>query len=136
MLAEWTTEAAMRIGVPLLTVGHAMLAMALVLGSGNITGRRGAGGARIIIALPAAHIAFLVIWQSLLRADARFALLLAASRRGKSLARPGLSRASIAVRASWRTPPAQRREAPPAPSPLFMHLRALTRQITSTITDL
>ncbi len=77
MLAEWTTEAAMRIGVPMLTLGHAMLAMALVLGSGNITGRRGAGGSWIIIAIPAAHIAFLVVLQSLLRSDARFALLLA-----------------------------------------------------------
>ena len=78
VLAEWTTEAAMRIGVPLLTLGHSLLAMALVLNFGNITGRRGAGGALTIIAIPAAHILFLVALQSLLRADARFVVLLAA----------------------------------------------------------
>ncbi len=77
LLAEWTTEAAMRVGVPLLTLGHCLLAMALVLRFGNITGRRGAGGALTIIAIPAAHILFLVTLQSLLRADARFVVLLA-----------------------------------------------------------
>jgi len=78
VLAEWTTEAAMRIGVPLLTLGHALLAMALVLNFGNITGRRGAGGALTIVAIPAAHILFLVALQSLLRADARFVVLVGA----------------------------------------------------------
>ncbi len=77
LLAEWTTEAAMRLGVPLLSLGHALLAIALTLTYGNITGRRGAGGSLLIVAIPAAHIVFLVALQSLLRADARFALLLA-----------------------------------------------------------
>jgi len=53
--------------------------MALGLRWGNVTGRRGAGGAWwTVAALPAAHIGFLVVLQSLLRADARFAILLAA----------------------------------------------------------
>jgi lipopolysaccharide export system permease protein len=77
LLAEWTTEAAMRVGVPLLTLGHALLAMALVLAFGNITGRRGTGGSLFVVAIPAAHILFLVALQSLLRADARFAFVLA-----------------------------------------------------------
>ncbi|HXY59266.1 MAG TPA: LptF/LptG family permease [Methylocystis sp.] len=77
-LATWATEAAMRLGVPLLALGHTLLAVALGLRWGNVTGRRGAGGAWwTIAALPAAHIGFLVALQSLLRADARFALLLA-----------------------------------------------------------
>ena len=77
LLAEWTTEAAMRLGVPLLALGHSLLAIALVLTYGNITGRRGAGGSALIVAIPAAHILFLVALQSLLRADARFVSLLA-----------------------------------------------------------
>ena len=78
LLAEWTTEAAMLMGVPLLTLGHTLLAIALVLSFGNITGRRGAGGALTIVAIPATHIVFLVTLQSLMRADARFILVLAA----------------------------------------------------------
>lgn len=77
LLAEWATEAAMRLGVPLLALGHSMLAMALMLAYGNVTGRRGSGGALLIFAIPAAHIVFLVALQSLLRADARFVFLLA-----------------------------------------------------------
>jgi lipopolysaccharide export system permease protein len=76
LLAEWTTEAAMRLGVPMLSLGHALLAIALVLTFGNITGRRGAGGSLLIVAIPAAHIVFLVVLQSLLRADARFAFVI------------------------------------------------------------
>jgi lipopolysaccharide export system permease protein len=67
----------MRLGVPLLALGHSLLAIALVLTYGNITGRRGAGGSALIVAIPAAHILFLVALQSLLRADARFVFLLA-----------------------------------------------------------
>ncbi len=77
-LAEWMTEAAMRLGVPLLSFGHTLLAMALTLRFGNVTGRRGGGGSWTIFALPATHIGFLVLLQSLLRADARFIFLLAA----------------------------------------------------------
>jgi len=77
LLAEWTTEAAMRMGVPLLALGHTLLAIALALTFGNVTGRRGAGGQLVVVAIPAVHIGFLVILQTLLRADARFAVVLA-----------------------------------------------------------
>jgi lipopolysaccharide export system permease protein len=77
LFAEWTTEAAMRLGVPLLALGHTLLAIALSLTFGNVTGRRGAGGQFIVVAIPAVHIGFLVILQTLLRADARFAVVLA-----------------------------------------------------------
>ena len=43
-LGEWTAEAAKRFGVPALAFAHTLLAMALVLTFGNITGRRGAAG--------------------------------------------------------------------------------------------
>jgi lipopolysaccharide export system permease protein len=78
LLAEWATEGAMRLGVPLLSFGHTLLAIALTLTFGNVTGRRGASSQLVIVAIPAAHIAFLVILQSLMRIDARFVAVLAA----------------------------------------------------------
>ena len=78
LLNEWMAEAAMRLGVPILALGHTLLAMALALTFGNVTGRRGAGGQLVIIAIPVVHIAFLVLLQTLLRADARLVVVLAA----------------------------------------------------------
>jgi lipopolysaccharide export system permease protein len=77
-LGEWMAEAAKRYGVPFLAVSHALLAMALVLTFGNVTGRRGAAGSLVIIAIPVVHIGFLVGLEALLRADPRFVALLAA----------------------------------------------------------
>jgi lipopolysaccharide export system permease protein len=77
-LGEWMAEAAKRFGVPLLSAAHTLLAMALILTFGNITGRRGAAGSLVIVAIPAAHLGFLVALEALLRADARFVVLLAA----------------------------------------------------------
>jgi len=76
---EWLAEAAKRFGVPLLAIAHTLLAMALTLTFGNITGRRGAAGGLTIIAVPTTHIAFLVALESLLRISAWFALLLLAA---------------------------------------------------------
>lgn len=78
LLGEWTTEAAMRLGLPALALGHTLLAIALVLTFGNVTGRRGASGSLVIVAIPAMHIVFLVLLQSMLRAEPRLAALLAA----------------------------------------------------------
>jgi lipopolysaccharide export system permease protein len=75
---EWMAEAAKRFGVPLLALAHTLLAMALTLSFGNITGRRGAAGGLTIIAIPAVHIGFLVGLESLLRVSAYFAPVLAA----------------------------------------------------------
>ncbi len=77
-LGEWSAEAAKRFGVPALALAHTLLAVALVLSYGNITGRRGAGGSLITIAVPSVHIAYLVALESLLRIDGRYAYLLAA----------------------------------------------------------
>lgn len=82
-MGEWTAEAAKRFGVPLLAVAHTLLAMALVLTFGNVTGRRGMAGSLVIIVIPIVHIAFLVALESLLRADARFFVLLAALAAGE-----------------------------------------------------
>jgi lipopolysaccharide export system permease protein len=78
LFGEWMAEAAKRFGVPLLAIGHTLLSMALVLTFGNITGRRGAAGSLVVFAAPVAHIGFLVGLESLLRLDARFALLFVA----------------------------------------------------------
>ncbi len=75
---EWVAEAAKRFALPLLAVAHTLLAVALTLTFGNITGRRGASGTLTIFAIPATHIAFLVGLESLLRISAYFALLLGA----------------------------------------------------------
>jgi lipopolysaccharide export system permease protein len=75
---EWMAEAAKRFGVPALALAHTLLAIALTLAFGNITGRRGASGSLPIVAVPAAHIVYLVALESLLRVNAWFALLLLA----------------------------------------------------------
>ncbi len=76
-LGEWMAEAAKRFGVPALAISHTLLALALVLTFGNITGRRGSAGL-FIAAVPAAHILFLVALEALLRVNGRFAILLIA----------------------------------------------------------
>jgi lipopolysaccharide export system permease protein len=82
---EWMAEAAKRFGVPALAIAHTLLAMALTLTFGNITGRRGAAGSLTIIAIPAAHIGFLVALESLLRISAWFAILLVAAAAAEAL---------------------------------------------------
>ncbi len=78
-LGEWMAEAAKRLGVPALALAHTLLAMALTLTFGNITGRRGAAGSLTIIAIPATHIGYLVALESLLRISPWFAVLLTAA---------------------------------------------------------
>lgn len=77
-LGEWSAEAAKRFGVPILALSHTLLALALGLTFGNITGRRGAGGGLMVMAAPTAHIIFLVGLESLMRLNWRYAFLLAA----------------------------------------------------------
>jgi lipopolysaccharide export system permease protein len=76
---EWMAEAAKRFGVPALALAHTLLAMALTLTFGNITGRRGAAGSLTIIAIPTVHIGFLVALESLLRISGWFAIVLLAA---------------------------------------------------------
>jgi lipopolysaccharide export system permease protein len=77
-MGEWMAEAAKRFGVPILSISHTLLALALILTFGNATGRRGAAGSLVVLVVPVTHIALLVALEALLRADARFAALLAA----------------------------------------------------------
>ena len=87
LLGEWAAEAAKRFGVPALALAHTLLALALGLTFGNITGRRGAGGGLLNMAAPTAHIIFLVSLESLMRLKWHFAFLIV----GFALAEAGLS---------------------------------------------
>ena len=87
LLGEWAAEAAKRFGVPALALAHTLLALALGLTFGNITGRRGAGGGLLNMAAPTAHIIFLVSLESLMRLNWHFAFLLV----GFALAEAGVS---------------------------------------------
>ena len=77
LLAEWTAEARCGSGCRYWPWAIRCSRWRLALTFGNVTGRRGAGGQFVIIAIPAVHIAFLVLLQTLLRADARFIVVLA-----------------------------------------------------------
>lgn len=101
-MGEWAAEAAKRFGVPALALAHTLFAMALTLSFGNITGRRGAAGGLTVIAVPTAHIAFLVALESLLRISGLFAFLLA----GLAMAEVGVSVWLIA-RLNRSAPPAR-----------------------------
>jgi len=103
---EWMSEAAKRFGVPLLSVAHTLLAMALVLTFGNITGRRGAAGSLATFAIPAAQVGFLVGLEALLRVDSRFAALLIALVALEVGASAWLiTRLGMSGRSKTRTPP-------------------------------
>jgi lipopolysaccharide export system permease protein len=74
--AEWMSEGAKRFGVPALALGHALLAIGLVLNLGSATGRAPAGAlAAAIIAAPAVHIAILIGAETFVRKDPRLVWL-------------------------------------------------------------
>lgn len=111
-IGEWMAEAAKRFGVPALALAHTLLAMALVLTFGNITGRRGAAGSLTIIAIPAVHIGFLVALESLLRISGLYILLLG----GLALAEVGVS-AQLIARLNRSGKPRRLAGAPSAAAP-------------------
>jgi lipopolysaccharide export system permease protein len=78
--AEWMSEGTKRFGVPALALGHALLAIGLVLNLGSATGRARAGAlmAAIVVA-PAVHVAILVGAETLVRKDPRLAWLVGAA---------------------------------------------------------
>jgi lipopolysaccharide export system permease protein len=78
--AEWMSEGTKRFGVPALALGHALLAIGLVLNLGSATGRTRAGGLMAAIAAaPAVHVAILVGAETLVRKDPRLAWLVGAA---------------------------------------------------------
>ncbi len=78
--AEWMSEGAKRFGVPPLALGHALLAIGLVLSLGSATGRAPAKALiAAIAAAPAVHILILVGAETFVRKDPRLVWLVAAA---------------------------------------------------------
>ncbi len=78
--ADWMSEGAKRFGVPALALGHALLAIGLVLTLGSATGRAPAGALiAAIVAAPAVHIAILIGAETLVRKDPRLVWLVGAA---------------------------------------------------------
>jgi len=68
-LAEWTSEATKRFGIPVLALAHALLGIGLVLTASSATGRRAAATSLTICAVPVAHITILIGAETLVRKD-------------------------------------------------------------------
>jgi lipopolysaccharide export system permease protein len=78
--AEWMSEGAKRFGVPALALGHALLAIGLVLNLGSATGRAPAGALMAaIVAAPVVHIAILIGAETFVRKDPRLVWLVGAA---------------------------------------------------------
>lgn len=68
-LAEWTSEAAKRLMIPLLSLTHVLFGIALVLTVSSATGRGSTATTLTVLAVPCAHIAFLIGMETLVRRD-------------------------------------------------------------------
>lgn len=66
-LAEWTSEAAKRTGIPLLAFTHVLFGIALVLTVSSATGRGSTATTLTVLAVPAVHIAMLIAMETLVR---------------------------------------------------------------------
>ncbi len=78
--AEWMSEGTKRFGVPGLALGHALLAIGLVLTLGSAAGRAPARALiAAIAAAPAVHILILIGAETLVRKDPRLVWLVAAA---------------------------------------------------------
>ena len=76
-LAEWTSEAAKRVGIPILALAHVLFGIALVLTVSSATGRGSSATTATVLAVPAVHIALLVGMETLVRKDPRLVWLIA-----------------------------------------------------------
>ncbi len=66
-LAEWTSEAAKRTGIPFLALTHVLFGVALVLTVSNATGRQSSATTLTVLAVPVMHIAMLIAMETLVR---------------------------------------------------------------------
>lgn len=78
-LAEWTSEATKRVGIPLLALAHGLFGIGLVLTVTSATGRGSAGTAVTILAVPILHIAILIAAETLVRRDPRLSFVIFAA---------------------------------------------------------
>ena len=70
-LAEWTSEAAKRIGIPILALTHVLFGIALVLTVSSATGRGSTATTLSVLAVPVIHIGMLIAMETLVRKDPR-----------------------------------------------------------------
>ena len=78
-LAEWTSEAAKRTGIPILALTHVLFGIALVLSVSSATGRGSSATTLTVLAVPALHIAMLIAMETLVRKEPRLVWLIAAA---------------------------------------------------------
>ena len=76
-LAEWTSEAAKRLGIPILALTHVLFGIALVLTVSSATGRGSTATTMTILAVPALHIALLISMETLVRKDSNLVWVVA-----------------------------------------------------------
>ena len=76
-LAEWTSEAAKRIGIPILAFTHVLFGIALVLTVSSATGRGSTATTLSVLAVPAIHIGMLISMETLVRRDPSLVWLVA-----------------------------------------------------------
>jgi lipopolysaccharide export system permease protein len=77
--SEWMSEAAKRCGIPLLALAHALLATGLALNFGSATGRRSRAAAVLVLVTPTAHVAILLLAETLVRQNPGAIWLVAAA---------------------------------------------------------
>ena len=78
-LPEWTSEAAKRLGLPILALTHVLFGIALVLTVSSATGRGSTATTLTVLAVPALHIAMLIAMETLVRKDPTLVWLVAAA---------------------------------------------------------
>ncbi len=78
-LAEWTSEAVKRTGIPLLALTHVLFGIALVLTVSSATGRGSSATTLTVLAVPALHIAMLISMETLVRRNTDFVWIVAAA---------------------------------------------------------
>ena len=76
-LAEWTSEAAKRTGIPILALTHVLFGIALVLTVSSATGRGSSATTLSVLAVPCIHIGILIAMETLVRKDPRLVWLVA-----------------------------------------------------------
>lgn len=76
--SEWMSEAAKRVGIPIMALTHTLLAIGLVLNFSSTTGRSGAA-LTALVAVPIVHIAILIGSESLVRQNPQLVVVVAAA---------------------------------------------------------
>ncbi|WP_034997101.1 LptF/LptG family permease [Beijerinckia mobilis] len=84
--SEWMSEGTKRVAIPLLSLSHALLAMALVLTLANATGRSTKAGITAFIVIPIAHILILIGAETLVRQDPHLVWLVGVAIAGEIIA--------------------------------------------------